>query len=83
MESNPALVALVAANVRRERLAAGFTLAALAEATNLKVPNLSRLEGGKTAPNVVTLKRVADALGVPVCRLLDPPPPELKKRKGK
>ncbi len=79
MEPDPKLVEQIALNVRRERLAAGLTLAALAEQTGLLVPNLSRLESGKTAPNVVTLKRVADALGVPVCRLIDPPTGPKKK----
>lgn len=79
MEADPKLVEQIALNVRRERLAAGLTLAALAEQTGLLVPNLSRLESGKTAPNVVTLKRVADALDVPVCRLIDPPAGPKKK----
>ena len=71
-------------NIRAARLAAGLTQKQLAEAAGLFVPQLSRLEKGLTGgPKVGTLKRLADVLKLPVCKLIDPPPPEPKKRKGK
>lgn len=77
---DPELVAQVGANVRRVRLEKGMTQDALAAASGLKKPNISRLETGRgPAPNVITVKRVAEALGVPICQLIDPAP-EPKKR---
>lgn len=69
-------------NVRRERLARSLTQKGLAELTGIRVPHLSRLETASgPLPNVATLKKVADALGVPICGLIDPPP--APKKKGK
>lgn len=74
----------IGANVRRVRLAAGLSLTDLAVAAALTVPYLSRVENGRrSVATVATIKRIADALKVPVCQLIDPPPPEPKKRKGK
>lgn len=59
--------------VRAERTRQGRTIAELAERTGLQRPNLSRLEHGRHEPSLETLQRVADALGVPVARLVAEP----------
>lgn len=58
----------IAARIRQEREARGWSLGELARRTDIQPPNLSRLESGKHVPSLETLERVADALGV---RLVD------------
>ena len=48
------------------RKAAGVSLASLAQASKLNISHLSALEKGRVSPRATTLKRIADALGVPV-----------------
>ena len=80
--SDDELAQQIGDNVRRERQARGLTQKGLAELTGIRVPHLSRLETASgPLPTVATLKKVADALGVPICGLIDPPAP--KPRKGK
>jgi transcriptional regulator with XRE-family HTH domain len=80
-ESDAALAEQIGANVRRVRVAAGLSLTELAAKANMTVPYLSRVENGKrSVASVATVKRIADALGVPVCGLIDPPPAPKKKR---
>jgi transcriptional regulator with XRE-family HTH domain len=81
--SDAELAAVIGSNVRAARKAAGLSQDALAEKTGIGAPNLSRLEKGTHLPSVATLKRVSDALEVPVCRLLDPPPPDTPAAPGK
>lgn len=56
--------------VRAERAQRAMTIGQLAERAGLQRPNLSRLEHGRHAPSLETLERVAQALGVPVARLV-------------
>ena len=49
--------------VRRRRLAAELSMTALAEQTGLTQPFLSQVEHGKAVPSLVTLYRIASALG--------------------
>lgn len=58
----------IAARIRQEREARGWSLGELASRTDIQPPNLSRLESGKHVPSLETLERVADALGL---RLVD------------
>jgi transcriptional regulator with XRE-family HTH domain len=67
------LAQLIGANVRAARTARDMTQAALGEATKIPVPHISRLEKGSHLPSVATLKKVAEALEVPICSLLDSP----------
>ncbi len=67
------LAEVIGENVRRHRKAASVTLAVLSERTGIGVPNLSRLEAGNHLPSVATLKKISDALEVPICAFLDPP----------
>lgn len=62
--------ARIAARIRQEREARGWSLGELARRTGIHPPNLSRLESGKHVPSLETLERVADALGVRVATLI-------------
>jgi transcriptional regulator with XRE-family HTH domain len=48
--------------IRRRREAAGLTLADVSAATGIAVPNLSRIESGRSAIRSDTLERIARAL---------------------
>jgi len=56
----------VGRNVRRMRIAAGLTQAALAEPMGVDRAYVSGLEPGQRNPTVVTLWHIAQALGVRV-----------------
>jgi len=60
----------IAARIRQEREARGWSLADLAQRTGIHPPNLSRLESGKHDPSLETLERVAEGLGVRVADLV-------------
>jgi len=47
----------------RLRIAKGLTQEELAERSGLKQPNIARMETGKAAPTLDTLRRVAAAMG--------------------
>ena len=59
-----------ARNLRRTRLAAGLTQAAVAKRVRLARPYLVQLEQAKREPSIVTVVKLAKALGVPVSELL-------------
>jgi transcriptional regulator with XRE-family HTH domain len=61
------------------RTGADMTQRQLAEASGIAFPHVSRLEKGTHLPSVATLKKVSDALKVPICSLLDPPTVEKPK----
>lgn len=67
------LAAIISANVRAARVAAEMTQRELAKACGIAFPHISRLEKGTHLPSVKTLKKVADALKVPICSLIDSP----------
>lgn len=46
------------------RLRAGYSQAQLAEIIGMKQPNVCEFEAGKRKPNIDTLKKLADALGI-------------------
>jgi len=68
--SHGEVAAGLGASVRRLRLDAGLSITALAELTALTQPFISQLEHGKTVPSLVTLYRLAAALGVTPQELL-------------
>mgnify|MGYP002530743506 CR=1 FL=1 len=45
------------------RKSAGLTQEQLSELTGIARPNIARLESGKYPPNIVSLERIAKALG--------------------
>jgi transcriptional regulator with XRE-family HTH domain len=66
--------AVVGARVRAERQAGGLSLAALAGAAGIGKGSLSEIENGVRNPTLGTLYAVADALGLPLAKLLDGQP---------
>lgn len=62
---------VIGRNIRAARTLAGITQDALSGLTGILKPHVSRLEKGTHLPSVATLKKVADALQVPICKLLD------------
>lgn len=56
--------ALVGANIREARLAAGMTQEDLAERSGFSQQYISGLERGKRNPTIVSLYELAQALGV-------------------
>jgi DNA-binding XRE family transcriptional regulator len=71
----PAAVALALADgtpaLKAWREHKGLTLQALADATQLSRAFLSQIETGKRTGSAATLKKLADALGVPVGALIE------------
>jgi transcriptional regulator with XRE-family HTH domain len=76
--SADAFVRAVAANVRKLRQRAGYTLADLAAASGLGKSTLAQLESGKGNPSVETLWAIAAALAVPFARLIEEEGPALR-----
>ncbi len=60
----------IAGRVRALRKRRGLTITALAHASGMERPNLSRLEHAKHVPSLDTLERIAKALRVPVVELI-------------
>jgi transcriptional regulator with XRE-family HTH domain len=64
---------LLAANLRRLRIARHLSLSELARDTGMSKATLSGIENGRANPTVQTLTSLAQALGVSVAELLDEP----------
>ena len=62
--------ASIGAGIRRERLRRRLTLAQLAEQVNLTVSALSQMERGASDPSINSLRRIAQAFGVPMFQFL-------------
>lgn len=63
---------LLASNVYRLRKDRGLTQEQLAEAVGVRQPRIAEVERGDANPRLLTLSKLAFALGVPVAALLDP-----------
>lgn len=70
-------VATAGASVRAIRRRLGLSVQALAERAGVSLGLVSQLERGMGNPSLLSLHRVAGALGVPVTALLEEPSPEL------
>jgi transcriptional regulator with XRE-family HTH domain len=68
------IVALVSMSLRHERARAGVSLTELARRAGIAKSTLSQLENGTGNPSLETLWALGTALGVPLSRLIDPPP---------
>ncbi|MCW2957543.1 MAG: cupin protein [Solirubrobacterales bacterium] len=68
---NDAALQIIARNVRSARAAAGLSLDALAARADVSKGALVALEGARGNPNLTTLVRLADALGLSVSSLMD------------
>lgn len=73
-----ALVAMVAANIRRLRERGRLSLSELAVRAGLAKSTLSQLEAGHANPSVETLWAVAAALGVPFGQLISLEPADVR-----
>jgi transcriptional regulator with XRE-family HTH domain len=56
--------------IREARAAQGLSLEQLARLTGISAPALSLIETGKRDPRLTTLKRIADALRLPLAKLI-------------
>jgi transcriptional regulator with XRE-family HTH domain len=72
------MIASMATSIRRERERANVSASALARRAGIAKSTLSQLEAGIGNPSIETLWALAVALGVPVSRLIEPPPPPVK-----
>jgi transcriptional regulator with XRE-family HTH domain len=64
----------VAANVRREMKARGWTQTELAEAAEMHQSQIAELLAGKTDHRLTTLEKLATAFGITVSAILMPVP---------
>ena len=58
------------ANLRRQRIAAGWSQQELSERCELHLTEISRLENGRRDPRLTTIVKLADALAIPPGELL-------------
>ncbi len=65
---------VLAANLRRMRIARRLSLSELARATGMSKATLSSIESGRSNPTVETLASLAEALRVSLGELLEEPP---------
>ncbi|OGW75365.1 MAG: hypothetical protein A2Z72_06920 [Omnitrophica bacterium RBG_13_46_9] len=56
--------------IKKIRKTKKITQSELAKNTGILRANISRLEKGKHSPNLETLEKIADALGIPVSNLV-------------
>jgi transcriptional regulator with XRE-family HTH domain len=61
----------VGGRIRTMRLARNLTLKDIERKANVSATHVSEIERGLTSPTVGALTRIADALEVPACRLLE------------
>lgn len=73
----------LASNTQRLRAAQGLGQQALAEAADVEIRVLQRVESGASNPTLATLGRVATALAVDVRELLAPAPAPQKRGRGR
>jgi transcriptional regulator with XRE-family HTH domain len=67
------VIAMTSMSLRRERAQTGLSLTELARRAGIAKSTLSQLENGVGNPSLETLWALAQALGVPLSRLVDPP----------
>lgn len=69
----------IGANIRRARTRRKLTQDDLAQAVHTTRQTISNYETGRSRPDVETLQRIADALGVELTALLDGEPPAVRR----
>lgn len=60
----------IGATIREQRVAKGLSLRELARLTGLSPSAISQIETGKSVPNILTMKAIAEALGISVISFL-------------
>lgn len=73
LDPSAALLAVIAANLKRLRTRQGHSLERLANLAGVSRAMLSQIETGKSVPTISLLSKVANALGVPIANLLVTP----------
>jgi transcriptional regulator with XRE-family HTH domain len=68
------MIEVLAANLRRLRIARHLSLSELARATSMSKATLSGIENGRANPTIETLSALAAALRVQLVELLEEPP---------
>ncbi len=66
------LLKCVGKNIKRYRVQKGILQQDLAAMCNMEIPNMSRIENGRTNPTLKTLLRISSSLGVEIIDLLRP-----------
>ena len=69
----------IGANIRRARVRRKLTQDDLAQTVHTTRQTISNYETGRSRPDVETLQRLADALGVELTELLDEAPPAVRR----
>jgi transcriptional regulator with XRE-family HTH domain len=72
-DPSAALLAIIAANLKRLRTRQGHSLERLANLAGVSRAMLSQIETGKSVPTISLLLKVANALSVPIANLLITP----------
>ncbi|HEX4047432.1 MAG TPA: helix-turn-helix transcriptional regulator [Elusimicrobiota bacterium] len=62
----PNIYSLLGKRIRAERAARHLTQQELADAAGMDTAHLSRIEHGKAVPSINMVKKLADALGLPI-----------------
>lgn len=73
------LLKCVGKNIKRYRVQKGILQQDLAAMCNMEIPNMSRIENGRTNPTLKTLLRISTSLGVEMIDLLRPENKEPEK----
>ncbi len=72
-DAEAVLLARIGGQVRHARASRGMTRKLLAAQSQVSERYLAQLEAGDANPSVVVLSKLADALGLPIAELLEPP----------
>ena len=66
------LLKCVGKNIQKYRMQKGILQQDLAAICNMEIPNMSRIENGRTNPTLKTLLKISSSLGVEIVDLLEP-----------
>jgi transcriptional regulator with XRE-family HTH domain len=78
-----AILEVLADNVRELRKVCGLSQASLAVSVEIDQTEISKIENRRANPTIVTLEKLAHALGVPVPALLEPEANQKKRSRSK
>lgn len=73
------LLKCVGKNIKKYRIQKGILQQDLAAVCNMEIPNMSRIENGRTNPTLKTLLKISSSLGVEIIDLLKPESKEPEK----
>lgn len=70
-------------NLKVERVRRGLSQQELAERSGVSTNTIGKIERGQRSPRAVTLERLANAIGVPLARLIHPDQSEVCPPQGR